>query len=115
MNIRAKFDGGKYFNRCIRGSWHARCYGGVLRLNMGTEWSPKVREHVTGTPATLPLKDHYRQRTLLHTSSLKSQAKEDVKARSRKRKIKSLSVSQATCKKEKRSYVPEHLENVIYK
>ena len=108
MNIRAKFDGGKYFNRCNRGSWHARCYGGALRLNLGTEWSPKVWEHVTGTPATLPFKDHYRQRTLRHTSSLKSQAKEDVKARSRKRKMKSLSISQT--KKAKRSYGPEHLE-----
>ncbi|ESO82752.1 hypothetical protein LOTGIDRAFT_155770 [Lottia gigantea] len=31
MNIRAKFDGGKFFNRCSRGSWHCRCYGGALR------------------------------------------------------------------------------------
>ncbi|ESO87071.1 hypothetical protein LOTGIDRAFT_154561 [Lottia gigantea] len=33
MNIRAKFDGGKFFNRCSRGSWHCRCYGGALRQN----------------------------------------------------------------------------------
>ena len=35
MNIRMKLDGGKVVNRCHRGSWHARCYGGALRMNFG--------------------------------------------------------------------------------
>jgi hypothetical protein len=38
MAIRTKFDGGKMYNRCNRGSWHARCFGGVLRQNFGPEW-----------------------------------------------------------------------------
>ncbi len=37
MNIRAKFDGGKMYNRSNRSSWHARCYGGALRMNVGPE------------------------------------------------------------------------------
>jgi hypothetical protein len=37
MNIRAKFDGGKFYNRCNRGSWQARCFGGALRMNLGVE------------------------------------------------------------------------------
>ncbi|VDI80111.1 Hypothetical predicted protein [Mytilus galloprovincialis] len=42
MSIRAKFDGGKFYNRVNRGSWHARCYGGGLRKNFGPKWSPTV-------------------------------------------------------------------------
>jgi hypothetical protein len=44
-----KFDGGKVYNLCNRGSWHARCYGGALRMNLGPEWSCKVWEDSTGT------------------------------------------------------------------
>jgi hypothetical protein len=33
MHIRTKFDGGKLYNICSRGSWHGRCYGGALRMN----------------------------------------------------------------------------------
>ena len=63
---------------------------------------------MTGTPATQPFVDHYRQRTLRHISSLKSQAQDDVKARARKRKMKSLSLSQS--KKAKHSNGPESVE-----
>ena len=28
MHIRSKFDGGKVFNHCLRGSWHTRCFAG---------------------------------------------------------------------------------------
>ena len=31
MNIRCKFDGGKMYNKCFKGSFCARCYGGALR------------------------------------------------------------------------------------
>ena len=40
MSIRCKFDGGKQFNCCNRGSWNTRCYGAAIRMNIGSEWSP---------------------------------------------------------------------------
>lgn len=42
MSIRSKFDGGKQINRCMRGSWNARCSGASLRFQNGPMWSPKV-------------------------------------------------------------------------
>jgi len=48
MSIRAKFDGGKQINRCSRGSWHTRCYGGALRKNLGPAWSPATFQKCTG-------------------------------------------------------------------
>ena len=41
MTIQMKLDSGKVINRCSRRSWHARCFGGGLRMNYGIEWSPK--------------------------------------------------------------------------
>ena len=35
MNIRCKFDGGKFYNRVQRGSFQYRCYGAGLRFQMG--------------------------------------------------------------------------------
>jgi hypothetical protein len=49
MHIQTKFDGGKVHSLCNRGSWHARCYGGALRMNMGPQWSCKIWESSTGT------------------------------------------------------------------
>ncbi|CAC5412862.1 unnamed protein product [Mytilus coruscus] len=49
MHIRCKFDGGKLYNLCNRGSWHGRCFGGGLRMNFGPEWSPKVWQKTTAT------------------------------------------------------------------
>ena len=108
MNIRTKFDGGKQYNRCNRGSWHARCYGGALRMNIGVEWSPKVWQTVTKSHPTKPFLNHYRQRALKHKSSMKSQNQPEVKARARKRKSKSLSVS--ISKKARQSYGPESVQ-----
>ncbi|KAJ8320069.1 hypothetical protein KUTeg_001656 [Tegillarca granosa] len=48
MSIRAKFDGGKLYNRCNRGSWHSRCYGGSLHMNLGA-WSTVVWEKCTSS------------------------------------------------------------------
>ncbi|CAC5383857.1 unnamed protein product [Mytilus coruscus] len=44
MHIRTKFDGGKVYNHCNRESWHARCYGGALRMNLGPQWSSRAWE-----------------------------------------------------------------------
>jgi len=40
MHIRTKFDGGNVHNLCGRGSWHTRCYGGSLRINLGPQSPP---------------------------------------------------------------------------
>ncbi|CAG2223239.1 unnamed protein product [Mytilus edulis] len=32
-----------------QGPWHARCYGGALRMNFGPQWSCNVWESSTGT------------------------------------------------------------------
>lgn len=34
MAVRCKFDGGKVINRCGKGSWNTRCYGGALRKTL---------------------------------------------------------------------------------
>ncbi|CAG2207135.1 unnamed protein product [Mytilus edulis] len=49
MHIRTKFDGGKVYNLCNRGSWHARCYGGALRMNLDPQWSCQAWETCTAT------------------------------------------------------------------
>ncbi|CAC5392904.1 unnamed protein product [Mytilus coruscus] len=49
MHMRSKFDGGKMFNHCNRGSWHTRCYGAVLRFNRGPKWSTSTWQDITNT------------------------------------------------------------------
>lgn len=38
MNIRAKVDEGKQYNRSQRGAWEGRCAGAGLQYNNGPEW-----------------------------------------------------------------------------
>ena len=49
MNIRCKFEGGKFYNRIQRGDFQHRCYGAGLRLQMGPDWSSKIWSRATGT------------------------------------------------------------------
>ncbi len=49
MNIRAKFDGGKFNNRSQSGSWDHRCMGAGLRQNLGRDWGPQTWRQMTGT------------------------------------------------------------------
>lgn len=51
MNIRCKFDGGKYYNRIQRGSFQHRTYGAGLRFQLGPDWSSKVWPKATGSDA----------------------------------------------------------------
>ena len=62
MNIRTKFDGGKMYNHCQRGSWHTRCFAGALRFNEGANWSPQVWEKSTNTVAGEQFQKLYKQR-----------------------------------------------------
>ena len=48
MNIRCKFDGGKYFNRIQRGSFQHCTYGAGLRFQLGPDWTSKVWPQTTG-------------------------------------------------------------------
>ena len=94
MGIRAKFDGGKQYNRSQRGSWEDRCAGACLRHNLGLihlhklrqlqhEWGAVVWKQVTGNDLNPVLKDS----TVKHSRQVATdrirKAREDVK---RKRK-----------------------------
>ena len=59
---RTKFDGGKMYNHCSRGSWHTRCFAGALRFNEGPRWSPQVWEKTTGTVAGEHFQNLYEKR-----------------------------------------------------
>ena len=49
MNVRCKFDGGKFYNRIQRGSFQHRCYGAGIRFQMGPDWSSQIWSRATGT------------------------------------------------------------------
>lgn len=51
MNIRAKFDGGKQYNRSQRGSWDGRCAGAGLQQIIGPDWGPIIWEKSIGKEA----------------------------------------------------------------
>ncbi|XP_060577969.1 uncharacterized protein LOC132735083 [Ruditapes philippinarum] len=93
MAIRAKFDGGKVINRCSRGSWNARCYGGALRKNIGVEWSPITFNHVTKEPAGVFFLSGVRRQAQLLNASSKYKAKPDSKNVRRKRKLEDIAVN----------------------
>jgi len=77
MSIRSKFDGGKFVNRCGRGSWHARCYGSALRKNLGPSWSPYTYSKVTGLPAGT----HFVKGSSPITEPFQSQFTQQIKTR----------------------------------
>lgn len=49
MNVRCKFDGGKYVNRSQSGSFQFRCYGAGLQQNLGKSWSPAIWGQMVGS------------------------------------------------------------------
>jgi hypothetical protein len=108
MAIRMKLDGGKVFNRCNRGSWHARCFGGGLRLNYGVDWSPKVWQLCTKVPPMDAFSSHYSKVKKKQTAAKRCKAKAEVKARARKRKQQRATASHT--KKAKLAYGPDALD-----
>ena len=102
MSIRAKFDGGKVVNRCGRGSWHARCFGGALRKNLGEEWSVRTFKHVTKEQGGQYFFEAVHRQTKKNYASAKYQAKPESKSLRRKRKFQNL--KENTCKKAKNNY-----------
>ena len=102
MAIRAKFDGGKVINRCNRGSWNTRCYGGALRKNLGSAWSPLTFQTATQTEAGIYFHQLARRQTQQLVSSKKYKAKPESKDIRRKRKLNDL--KETTSKKAKIAY-----------
>ena len=109
MSIRMKFDGGKIINRCNRGSWHARCFGGALRKNLGPAWSPSIYQKSIGIKPGIFFCNTFRQKALKHKRSLTSQKKEEVAAKRRKRK--NINTLENHSKKAKVEYGPGVLDN----
>jgi len=108
MHIRTKFDGGKVYNLCNRGSWHARCYGGALRMNLGPEWSCKVWEDSTGTEPGYHFRKLYSRRDQTLKNSLKHKSKPNVQHMRWKKKITTIKTS--TTKKARQAYGPEAID-----
>lgn len=102
MSIRCKFDGGKNVNRCSRGSWHTRCYGGALRKNLGVSWSPVAFQTATTLQAGSFFQALYRKKSLKSRSDGNYRKSEKGKAVRRKRKLESMKNS--TCKKARLDY-----------
>jgi hypothetical protein len=98
MQIRSKFDGGKLFNRTNRGSWHARCYGGALRLNLGPTWSPIAWEKATSTTPGPYFQQTYASRARRVLQCRKERSQPDFQKRLWLRKHRTLSTG-----KEKRA------------
>ncbi|VDI82683.1 Hypothetical predicted protein [Mytilus galloprovincialis] len=108
MHVRSKFDGGKFYNLCNRGSWHARCYGAAARQNLGPAWAPQVWSKTTGNEAGFYFKTVYnrRKKHLINTKIYTN--KPEQKTRRWKRKMKSWTDS--TTKKARYEYGPDSME-----
>ena len=110
MSIRSKFDGGKIFNSCNRGSWHSRCYGSGLRMNYGPEWSPIVfkgkTRHAPGNYFSRLYINRHRQ--VIYNN--KYNAKKTTKEKRWKKKI--ASAQQSKTLKAKMSYGPKAIDVV---
>ena len=104
MHIRSKFDGGKVFNHCLRGSWHTRCFAGGLRYNEGPKWSPLVWEKTTGTKAGEHFQNEYEKRETKVLTNNISKRKPENKLKRWKRKMKS--ANESNNKKARLEYGP---------
>ena len=81
MNIRAKFDGGKQYNRSQSGSWEGRCAGAGLRQNLGPEWGTVAWERATGEEANPIFKTAANSYAKQVEGDRKRKATEEVKKR----------------------------------
>ena len=108
MSIRTKMDGGKRVNRTGGSSWTTRCAGAALQQNLGTFWSTRTWETVTGEPPSPPFKKWYGKVEQRNQHSRKSKCKPEVKARAYKRKAQSQ--SQGKSKKAKMFYGQESIQ-----
>ncbi|KAK3099893.1 hypothetical protein FSP39_011406 [Pinctada imbricata] len=108
MHIRSKFDGGKVLNLCNKGSWHARCYGGALRMNLGPQWAPHTWKIATATEPGYHFEQLYARREVLVTNTRKHQAKPSTQSKRWKKKVTTLKTSNT--RKARRAYGPEAVD-----
>lgn len=86
MNIRCKFDGGKYFNRIQRGSFLHRTCGAGLRFQLGPDWTNEVWPQATGTqPGQISLTFG---RAQVHNHELDTKRKSTTEYRQQRKKSK---------------------------
>lgn len=104
MHIRSKFDGGKFFNHCLRGSWHTRCFAGGLRQNEGPKWSPVVWKKATGTEPGDHFNSEYEKKEKNLMTNNISKRKPENKVKRWKRKMKS--ANESNSKKARLEYGP---------
>ena len=71
MNIRCKFDGGKFYNRIQRGSFQHRTYGAALRFQLGPDWTSKAWFQTTGTEPGVVRKEFDACREKEHENMMK--------------------------------------------
>ena len=69
MNIRCKFDGGKFYNHVQRGSFQHRCYGAGLRFQMGPDWTSKTWLRATGSNPAPITEEHDNKENQSHEKS----------------------------------------------
>lgn len=81
MNICAKFDGGKQYNRSQSGAQEGRCAGAGLRQNLGPEWGTVSWERVTGEEANPIFKRATKSYAKQLDGDRKHKATEEVKKR----------------------------------
>ena len=86
MSIRAKFDGGKQYNRSQSGAWEGRCAGAGLRQNYGPGWGTVAWEKATGTEANPVFMTYTKNYTREVERNRKHKASEEVKQRRSARK-----------------------------
>ncbi|KAH3830252.1 hypothetical protein DPMN_103493 [Dreissena polymorpha] len=108
MHMRTKFDGGKVYNLCNRGSWHTRCYGGCLRKNVGPQWSPTVWKQVTDSSPGYHFIKLYEERDKQLTLSNQSKSKPQAQSNRWKRKVST--ANESTSKSAKSSYGNEAIQ-----
>jgi hypothetical protein len=91
MNVRCKFDGGKMYNKCFKGSFYARCYGAALRSILGPAWSPIAFQQIFKKRPDKIFINTYKYRVNKRLNANKSsKKKENILRRKRKREESSI-------------------------
>ena len=86
MNIRCKFDGGKFYNRIQRGDFQHRCFGAGLQFQMGVDWSSQVWSRATGSEPGEILKEGSAKTKRQHALSANLKSKPEYKEQRKKAK-----------------------------
>lgn len=86
MNIRCKFDGGKFYNRVQRGSFQHRCYGAGLRFQMGPDWASNIWSRATGSKPAEVTTEHGERERHDHEKSAERKAQPKYKEQRKRTK-----------------------------